>query len=828
MSDSDAEENEGGAAAPIHDASMRVDTRTLSASEQEFARMMGFTDDPAAAEGVPTAAPPPTTKASAPSPADSSPDETILKPIAVDAPTVSEAETSPDAALEVSAAAEEIAEDPAPLVASSPSDPAAARTYDWEEIHPRAATLGRQAALVERADRVAKLEPGPIAAEQGPSPKEFRPPSAPSVDVAPLRAQLQASEARVRELEATTRELTASLEAKEHALATRVPPAEPEKEADALQLELDGLGQERDRLGDALAAAHTARAEAESRAERLEAALRAARGPSGPVPEGDRALRAEVIGLRRRLEESGAESRRLRETVDVQATDLAIARAHRDDRQNEIDQLRERIDTLESERAAQVERLDEALARQRELLALVSRIQAENVELRSTQAALEETLEARDLEISAREEHLLVTRRGLTARDEQLIDAAERLEQARHRHELIEAELERARLGQAELEDKLLRREARITSLSKTLTRIEEAIGRPAAERSIPTSIAQTAPPQPTRTSERKDPPIASLAPPAAPIDAPAPLAPPVALPPALVAWRNEKIRALSGAATGLADFLARGLVDPVAGPSPSGLRILSLGGADPEAEVELAAALEALGVPAVSIHVIEADEAAAEPRRRAIESAGRGDSITIGHWHEDAIASDVEMDALLLGDALWHQPDPDSVLDRLASGLRADGVVLFVDRIAGGALELSPTTCEKLAELWQVLPESWITTDAFASTPSPGEDGGVVAPACDLLTALDARFVPRTTIGFGHIVDLAVGPTRGPIVSLPGSAAEAFLTSIDALDESRSIAEGLPPRHGVAIFVRREQGDAALAERPAEILGLEWAIGSR
>jgi hypothetical protein len=86
----------------------------------------------------------------------------------------------------------------------------------------------------------------------------------------------------------------------------------------------------------------------------------------------------------------------------------------------------------------------------------------------------------------------------------------------------------------------------------------------------------------------------------------------------------------------------------------------------------------------------------------------------------------------------------------------------------------------------------------------------------------------PRTTIGFGHIVDLAVGPTRGPIVSLPGSAAEAFLTSIDALDESRSIAEGLPPRHGVAIFVRREQGDAALAERPAEILGLEWAIGSR
>jgi hypothetical protein len=315
------------------------------------------------------------------------------------------------------------------------------------------------------------------------------------------------------------------------------------------------------------------------RAERLEAALRAARGPSGPVPEGERELRAEVVGLRRRLEESSAESRRLRETIDLQATDLSIARAHRDDRQNEIDQFRRRIETLESERAAQVDRIDEALARQRELLALVSRIQAENVELRSTQAALEETLEARDLEISAREEHLLVTRRGLAARDEQLIDAAERLEQARHRHELLEAELERARLGQSELEEKLLRREARIASLSKTLTRIEDAIGRPVAERAAPAAVTavaavvHTEPVQADTPSERASKPIQpseSLEQPATPIPAPAPIASPAALPAPIVAWRNEKVRSLSGEDAGVPGFLARRLVENAGGSNAS------------------------------------------------------------------------------------------------------------------------------------------------------------------------------------------------------------------------------------------------------------------
>lgn len=837
MSDSDRRENEAGVAAPAHDASMRVDPRTLSSDEQDFARMMGFGDD---AE-TPTEVPParrPAAKKSAPK-----------APVETDTGSESTATSADGAALPDHAGPSKAAlpeTHAAPVALSSPTTPALevppSRPRDWEEIHPRAAALGRQAALVERADRVARLEPDPIAEPSSPDAAESNERLLPTVDVARLRARLQASEARIAELEASAQTFRTALDEKERALASRAHDAGSEKEAEALRLEVDGLAQECDRLGDALAAANTARSEARARADRLEAALRAAHGPSGPVPDGERDLRAEVVGLRRRLEETTAESRRLRESVETQATDLAIARAHCDDRQDELDQQRQRIDSLEHDRAAHIERLDEALVRQRELLALVSRVQAENVELRSTQAALEETLEARDLEISAREEHLLVTRRGLAVRDEQLIDAAERLEQARHRHELLEAELERARLGQVELEDKLQRREARVTSLSQTLSRIEDAI-----DRTVPRSLAEDADPQAQPAAERPQTSVSAVSrpmpamktcarDPGIPASGPAPDAyitatpavpAPMALPTSLVAWRDERVRILAGEQAGVAGFLAGRLFERLPVPGPSPIRILSLAGARPEAEVELAAALEALGAGALSIRVLEANEIAARARRRAIESAGRDAMISVAVRADAELEAEGSMDALLLGDALWHQPQPDQVLAGLVSRLRRDGVVLFVDRIAGGAVGLSQTTHEKLAELWQVLPESWTSRESFAATPTAGDDGGVAAPEGDLLAALEAHLTPLSTIGFGHLVDLAVGPTRGSVVSESGAAAEAFLTSIDALDESRSIAEGLPPRHGVGVFLLRPS-DTAPGEAPLEVLGSEWPRRSR
>lgn len=790
MSDSDNPGADDGASVPIRDASLRVDPRSLSSDEKDFARMMGFADE----ESAPDAAPRPR---------------------------------------------KSVPRKPAPPAVVPDESPEPAR--EWEEIHPRAATLGRQAALVERADRVACLEAGgasPLAGDEAAACVDTaageRVERGNSVEVDALQARLAASERRIAELEAAARGLEAELGEKDRELEAHANGASAEKDAEGLRLELDALLQERDGLGDALAAANTARAEAQARVERLEAALRAARGPSGPVPDGERALRAEVIGLRRRLEETGEECRRLREILDERATELAIARAHRDDRQSEIDQHCARIEALERERASTIERLDEALSRQRELLALAARVQSENVELRSTQAALEETLEARDLEISAREEHLAVTRRGLATRDEQLQDASERLEQARHRHELLESELDRARLAQNELEQKLLRRDARIASLATTLARIEDAIGRPVTRpdpdaaalpaartgpdvtEAHPYVPAEVEPILPARATAPEECPAERIPDPRDAIR----LIRPATLPPVLTAWRNEKLRVLLGGQTDLAGFLARHLVERFADPIREPIRILSLGGAHPAAEVDLARALAALGVGALSIEVFEVDEAGAEARREAVESAGLASSISIARFEDLANAPDDAVHGLLLCDALFDQPRPDAILGRFAEFLAPGGIVLFADRIAGGALRISDATQEKLAELWEVLPESWTSQPAFASAPRPGEDGGVAAPEVDLQAALDQYFIPVFTIGLGHLADLAIGPTRGFLVSDFGSAADAFLASIDALDESRTIEESLPPRQGVGVWVLRE---AASVGADPERLGVPW-----
>lgn len=852
MSDSEDKGAEAGATRPIHDASLRVDPRSLSSDEQEFARMMGFGEEeppaeaaaakskPPARKAAPAAAPP--TRAPEPeAPTDAAPEnaaaESSEPPTPLRANPVSEGEGD-----EIHDAA---GPSDAPIAAGSEPQATPVPARDFEEIHPRAASLGRQSALVEHADRVANLEAVPEAGEPGASlvassASVAEGANAPTeaIDVAALRARLAASESRIAELEAEARSLAAAPVDADREIGSPVGEPAVEKEVDALQSEVEGLLQERDRLGDALAAANTARSEAQARAERLEAALRAARGPSGPVPDGERALRAEVIGLRRRLEESGDEARRLRESLDARATELAIAEAHRDDRQNEIDQHRARIESLEHERTQTIERLDEALARQRELLALASRVQAENAELRSTQSALEETLEARDLEISAREEHLAVTRRGLATRDEQLLDAHERLEQARHRHELLEAELERARLAQSELEQTIGRRDARIASLSATLARIEDAIGRPVTRKAPePTDIpaapeveaaiaaepaTSQAPESGSEAAAESEAQSESESEPSPERDEAIEWERPAPLPPAFCAWRSEKLRGLLGAETDLAGFLASRLVDDFGSAVPEPIRILSLGGSSLDAEIGFARALAALGVAGVAIDVVEGDDAGLQERRELVEAAELASTITVQRGDEFVGETAAPYHALLLCDALFARATPGAIMDLLADRLAPGGIVLFSDRIAGGALTISDETREKLAELWQVLPETWTNQPAFAEAPSAGDDGGVAAPQTDLQAALGARFRPLVTLGFGHLADLALGPARGAFVSELGAAAEAFLTSIDAIDESRSIAESLPPRHGVAVWIRREAAGGEADPAP-ERLGAPW-----
>lgn len=809
MSDAEATGNGNGAGAAPRDASLRVDPRTLPKADQDFAKLMGFGDE-----------------GNAPAPVVIEEGSAVERIAAAEEPTatgteehVAENDPTPESSEGVGVAL-------SPAEPDRPEAPASADPLrDWEEIHPRPAVLGRQADLLERAERVRALQRLPngpndpndpslprIAAQTG---------SASSADERAWQARLQEREQRIAELERAMRSLEqAALQAREEAdaspsragSATNSSLDASEKEREGLRQELDAVLVERDRIADQLAIAQAARHESAARIERLEAALQASRSTPGTLSEVERDLRAEVVGLRNRLEEASREQRALREALETSATTLAIARAHADDRQQELDTQRVQLDAIARERALQEQRLDESLARQRELLNLVARVQAENAELRSTQAALEETLEARDREIVAREENLQVTRRGLAAREAQRIEAEERLEQERHRRELSEHELDRARLARAELEERVARRDARIAALVATLARVEEAIGRPALG-------AQPLPPaiETVGTLEA----IATVAPtrpaePIADVETSTPAATPPVEPAILARWRDRRAQALAEAdgSASVVDWLARQLAGQVADGGPASLKVTSLAGSDPAAEVRLVRACATLGLPPLHVRVLEQSESSASPRRAAIAQAALDDGIEVVVETDAPSPGDAPIDVLFLSDALWDRADAAVRLTALAQALSPSGIVLFVDRVAGGPVALSPETSAKLSELWQVLPESWTERPAWSQPPAAGDDGGTAAPSLDLPGLLAEHFSAVRTLGLGHVADLFLGPLRGGDLGDAGEAAASLIESIDAIDESRSILEELTARHAAALFVKRSgTGDDPLAE---------------
>ena len=133
-------------------------------------------------------------------------------------------------------------------------------------------------------------------------------------------------------------------------------------------------------------------------------------------------------------------------------------------------------DELASDLEEQTREIAELRDRDRESIALCTRLQAENSELRSTQIALEETIEARDLELAAREEHLSVLREGLQARDLQTLEAQDQLDAAKQQAAALDSESSRQAITIRQLEDRIMRRDDRIAALLETLGEIENAI----------------------------------------------------------------------------------------------------------------------------------------------------------------------------------------------------------------------------------------------------------------------------------------------------------------------------------------------------------------
>lgn len=370
--------------------------------------------------------------------------------------------------------------EPGPTAAVSQTDEAASQpadedspgagTTEWEEIAPRSAAEGLQEPIEEYANNILATtgagDTQPNASDEG---ERLR------LTISGLETQLADRDLELDRLrEAFEREL--SEQAMEH------------KNTQGLESEYEALSSEKDELIDQLAARSGELVRARDEIEQLSGSLRKARATLSPLPAGEKALRAEVLGLRARvsqLQQDGTQSTARAEGLQ---TELAIAEARLDERDHErdlIDGERQLLIARLSERDAELAKSSE---REREILALNERLQSENQELRGTQIALEETLEARDIEISAREEHLSITREGLAQRDAQLLALSQERDQAQRRVEELESkQAQQAQLSR-QLEDKVSRREARIAALTETLSQIEGVLGRTATPRPSPAS----------------------------------------------------------------------------------------------------------------------------------------------------------------------------------------------------------------------------------------------------------------------------------------------------------------------------------------------------
>ena len=820
--------------------------------------------------------------------------------------------------------------EPAAEPPRSPTD-AAEVPSDFEEIRPRPASQGIQDVIRARAEALlsrVRRTPSAFAVTPSAAPPQttaVQPPAPPPLPSLEAQSNLEASapappafaspqvgfDGAFEDGDQQSSAVPAGgaqPEYGEHGLASsdagvdrRV--SEIEKEMEALRGESETISLERDQLADQLASAMTRMAEAERSRERLETSLRAARGALVPLPEGERALRAEVLGLRSRLDQTSQENVRLTSEFSALATELAIATARVEDRQHEIDYHTDQTGELEARLEDRDRQLVESAGRHRDALSLATRLQGENTELRSTQAALEETLEARDLEIAAREDHLRVTRNGLSARDAQLVDLNQKLEQGRHQIEALEANLERAALDRGSLSDQVERREARIASLTETLGRIEEVMGPrthlaapppaplvraewtdPEASpfgvgEAYPHEATETlestpfSPPAPTPAEPIPDDPIvearveksadrsvddtsaASQTPapvgvepqpadtdstdPAAPISTqavpvaatpedtevstplrdgaaqPPLLTPPTLQPEILGRWRDRRLaEILDDGTSGVADFLASRLIQRLEQDPLEPLRLLSLGGGRTEAEVQLVLALLERGLDGVQLEVLDADATTAEARRAQISRAGLDDVIQVNLRDLRDWTPEQPCHALLLADFLAHQEAMEEVLDRLTPLVSGGALLLFAGRLEGGPVQLSESTRMRLQELWQVLPESLMQHRGLATAPFIGDDGGSPKLAVDPVAALNRHFNPLAVATFGHLADLLVGPSRGPMLQEGDEAATQLLESILAIDESRGETENLPARHGVALF---GDGDAS------EQVGSPW-----
>lgn len=268
--------------------------------------------------------------------------------------------------------------------------------------------------------------------------------------------------------------------------------------------------------------------------------------------------------------------------------------------------------------------------------------------------------------------------------------------------------------------------------------------------------------------------------------------------------WRDKQIakKLAPLGISGIDDFFIYIVSPLLEAESDKLVHVLSLGGTDPEFELQIARGLRRQGHERFRIHFPEVDSAhGREILSKASQLGLDQELVSLSQDKAPALGAG-EFQAIISDGALSSSKSLDALMEALVASAN-DGVRIAVSERVGTAN--SRTAREMGDRIWQLMPERYKLNRLTQENESNywTQEAGLAGDS-DLLSNLRAHFVFEDFASFGHLVDRFVSPEIGPNFDPNDERDRRFIEQISNLDEAKLDSGALDPLHMVARLTAR------------------------
>jgi hypothetical protein len=227
----------------------------------------------------------------------------------------------------------------------------------------------------------------------------------------------------------------------------------------------------------------------------------------------------------------------------------------------------------------------------------------------------------------------------------------------------------------------------------------------------------------------------------------------------------------------------------------PSEKRIVSLGSADAELEIQIATDLLSRGLDAFSIDCLELSPPLIDRANRQITAAGLVPYINVIQSDLNSPLttwSEVSSVAVVANHILHHVVDLEGLFANVQRTIGDSGVFLTADMIGRNGHKRWPESLSLITTLWETLPDSLRYNHISAKVDQTFDDYDCLAAggfegirAQDILPLLIEHFQFEKFLAFGCLPEALFGGAYGPNFDPELLAHRQFVGSIDSLNTS-------------------------------------------